>query len=111
MFIAAASAWTLANLDEARRPGLLAAMRSETLERSADTVRRAAARPAEAANLWRSRIAHEAAVAASLARFGLHPAEPVPLAAFASGLPAGRRSGSARAGRSSIAAPTRPGDR
>jgi aminopeptidase YwaD len=88
MFIAAAAAWTLANLDETRRPELLAAMRSETLERSAETVRRAAARPGEAVNLWRSRIAHESGVAASLARFGLRPAGPLALAAFAADLPA-----------------------
>jgi hypothetical protein len=79
MFIAAASAWVLANLDQERLAGLSPVLGTETLERAAEVARRAEALgragggPAEQANLWRHFFAQERAIAASLARFGPVP--------------------------------------
>ena len=86
MFIAAASAWYLATVDKKQdMTPLRAAMRSEALERTAETLRRAEGMRAgggatvEILNLWRHRGEQEAAIGASTARFGLAPIVPDPL--------------------------------
>jgi hypothetical protein len=81
IFIAAASAWYLANLDGAQLPALLPVLREQALDRSAATLRRAnamraaGASEAEIANLWRVQGELEAAVLASVTRFV--PASPL----------------------------------
>lgn len=72
IFIAAASAWALANLDRDDPRGLPNVLSSEKLLRQAGLFRRAADLPAEdAANLWRHEDRYDAALARSLGRFGL----------------------------------------
>jgi hypothetical protein len=72
IFIAAASAWALANLDETALPRLTPLMEAEAAERRAAAIRRASALPAgEAVNFWRHQSNYEAGVASSLARFDL----------------------------------------
>jgi aminopeptidase YwaD len=69
IFIAAASAWYLANL-QAEDPALASAMRDEALRRRAEVERLAAGMAAsEAANLWRHAAGQEAGRAQSVARF------------------------------------------
>jgi hypothetical protein len=79
VFIAAASAWTLANLDRSNLDATMPALRAESLERSLGTLRRAeglrasGASENEVVNLWRHHFAYEAGVASSLSRFGSVP--------------------------------------
>ena len=68
MFIAAASGWYLANVDQRQVPGLERAMRSEMLERRAALLRDSSVEPAMAEAYLASAEADEAA---SLSRFGL----------------------------------------
>ncbi|HEY5721836.1 MAG TPA: M28 family peptidase [Allosphingosinicella sp.] len=81
MFIAAASAWYLANLDDSGAEPLRQAMRAETLDRWAERQRQAAALRAggasegEVENLARHQNWYERTVGASLARFNLPPVE------------------------------------
>jgi hypothetical protein len=80
IFIGAASAWYLANLDSGGMSALALVMRPEQLNRTADTMRRAeglkaaGASEAEIANLWRQHREYEAGMDSSLARFGSVPA-------------------------------------
>jgi hypothetical protein len=82
MFIAAASAWYLANVAKGGEAPLLAAVGAESLERAAqgtrlaEAMRGADAPAAEIANLQRQRLLHEYAVRDSLVRFGLDPKIP-----------------------------------
>jgi hypothetical protein len=82
MFIAAASAWYLANVAKGGETPLLAAISAESYERAAEGARlieamRAAGAPAaEIANLQGQRLLHEFKVRDSLARFGLDPKIP-----------------------------------
>ncbi|HEX6375287.1 MAG TPA: M28 family peptidase [Allosphingosinicella sp.] len=72
MFIAAASAWYLANLEQKHVGALSRAMQSERLVRSAATSRDLAALPStDGAKLMRSCMAAENALALSVSRFGL----------------------------------------
>ena len=72
IFIAAASAWALANLHDSALPRLSSVMEAEAAERRAAAIRRAAALPSgEAANFWRHQAAYEAELGHSLRRFGL----------------------------------------
>ena len=72
IFIAAASAWALANLDEAALPRLTPLMDAEAAERRAAAIRRGASLSAsEAANFWRHQAEYEAGMGSSLARFAL----------------------------------------
>ena len=81
MFIAAASAWYLANLDKARVEPLRQAMRAETLDRWAERQRQAAALRAggaaepEIENLARHQNWYERTVGQSLLRFNLPAVE------------------------------------
>jgi len=89
MFIAAASAWYLANLDNSRAEPLRQAMRAETLDRWAERQRQAAAlragggAEAEVENLARHQNWYERTIGASLARFGLPALETDPAPATA----------------------------
>ncbi len=80
IFIGAASAWYLANLDESGVPSLSRTLRTEALERAAGTARRvdalrqAGADESDLANIWRHHFDHEAAVADSIGRFTAVPA-------------------------------------
>ena len=78
IFIAAASGWYLANVVQADVARLETARQAEILGQRADTSRRIANLPADAAKLVANRQAWgERAEAASLTRFGLHsPGEP-----------------------------------
>jgi hypothetical protein len=82
MFIAAASAWYLANLRSGDEEALASAIRPELLERWAGTQRRMDALRAsggarqEIGNLERHQVDYEEALRASIARFGLRPAPP-----------------------------------
>jgi hypothetical protein len=72
MFIAAASAWVLANLDEADARAISTAHEAEKSERSADALRAASGlAPEDAARLSAIRSQWEAAVEESTQRFGL----------------------------------------
>jgi hypothetical protein len=79
MFIGAASAWYLANLEKGGENKLAAVAGPELLERLADSqrrmdeLRRAGAADPEIANLERHELDHEDRVRASTARFGLRP--------------------------------------
>jgi len=77
-FLGAASAWYLAGLDASGMPALWAVVRRGGLERTAAALARgdrlrAAGEGAEADNVLRFHLAQEAAVAASLSRFGEVP--------------------------------------
>jgi hypothetical protein len=80
IFIGAASAWYLANIDGAGITGLSVAIRPEQLNRTAETMRRANALRAagasgpEVANIWRQHWEYEAGMTASLGRFAPVPA-------------------------------------
>jgi aminopeptidase YwaD len=84
MFIAAASAWYLANLDEDRAGDLKFPMRLESLLREAENIRRIDAlhaAEADRSDIWnqlRHRREYEERVGDSLARFGLAPIPPGP---------------------------------
>ena len=81
MFIAAAAGWYLANVQQSDVPALEQAIESETLERRAEALRRAASlSPADAELIHAQRTRAEAAEAQSLARFGLRPTRAPPLA-------------------------------
>jgi hypothetical protein len=73
IFIAAASAWVLANLEPGERAARLSGLiTAEMAQRVADDTRASSALPsAENLNLSNARARHEAAVAASAGRFGL----------------------------------------
>jgi hypothetical protein len=72
MFIAAASAWVLANLDEADARAISTAHEAEKSERSADALRGASGlAPEDAARLSAIRSQWEGAVEESTQRFGL----------------------------------------
>ena len=74
IFIAASSAWALANFDAAAGERLLPVLRQHMMARTAETERRAAAlSPADAANLWRFHFDYEAGVLDSVARFAKLP--------------------------------------
>jgi hypothetical protein len=74
MFIAAASAWVLANVDQTSVPSLWAAIRPELMDRFTAPARNARGLPeAEGANLMQQEWAFEQGVQASLAPFGLAP--------------------------------------
>ena len=79
IFIAAASAWYLANLRREQVPALLPVLREQSLDRTAATLRRANAMRAEGsnereiANLWRVHAEQERAVLASIGRFAAAP--------------------------------------
>lgn len=74
IFIAAASAWALANFDEAAGQRLLPVLRQHMMARTAETERRAATLgPADAAHLWRFHFDYEAGVLNSVARFATLP--------------------------------------
>jgi aminopeptidase YwaD len=75
MFIAAASGWYLANLDQARVPALWTAIKPEMMDRFTAPARHARGLPeAEGVNLMQQEWAFERGVPASLAAFGLEPA-------------------------------------
>ena len=72
MFIAAASAWVLANLDQAKVRALEAGIDGEAYLRRADVARRAAGlEDVEASNLWRHLTQREVEMLGSFDRFGL----------------------------------------
>ena len=79
IFIAAASGYTLASLDAGAAAHLWPSIRTGSVARAADTMRRAetlragGASAADVANLWRHYRASEEAVLASLGRFGPIP--------------------------------------
>ena len=91
IFIGAASAWALANLDRSDLAELSTVLTGEKMLRGAGTARRTLGLPAaEAANLWRHDRAHDAALRRSGDRFGLPPvagdeAASLPPAASAAG--------------------------
>jgi aminopeptidase YwaD len=77
-FLGAASAWYLAGLDAAQVPALWEVIRRGSLERAADALARsgrlrAMGETAEADNLLRFDLAHEAAVVESINRFAAVP--------------------------------------
>lgn len=77
-FLGAASAWYLAGLDAAQVPALWEVIRRGSLERAADALARsgrlrAMGEAAEADNLLRFDLAHEAAVVESISRFAAVP--------------------------------------
>lgn len=74
-FLGAASAWYLANLDEAQVPALLQVVRQHALERTATALARREQVPAEADNLLRFHLAYEQSVVASVAAFTPIPPE------------------------------------
>ncbi|MFL6844570.1 MAG: M28 family peptidase [Allosphingosinicella sp.] len=75
MFIAAASGWYLANVDQGQVPALWAALEPEMTDRFAAPTRDARGLPeAEGANLMQQEWAFERGVQKSLAGFGLEPA-------------------------------------
>jgi hypothetical protein len=107
VFIAAASAWVLANLGADSLPALRPHLRAASLERTADAERRAASLlPVEAANLWRRHWEQERAVMDSLARFA-----PLPPAARAEAGQFLRSLGAAYPGPAAAAAPADPAHR
>ncbi|MDP8913178.1 MAG: M28 family peptidase [Pseudomonadota bacterium] len=79
IFIGAASAWYLANLDASGVPSLSRKLRAGSLDRAAGTTRRvdalrqAGADEADLANIWRHHFDHEAAVVDSIGRFTTVP--------------------------------------
>lgn len=74
-FLGAASAWYLANLDEAQVPALLQVIRRHALERTSTTLARREQLPAEGDNLLRFHLAYEQAVVESVAAFAEVPPE------------------------------------
>ncbi|MFL6260448.1 MAG: M28 family peptidase [Thermoanaerobaculia bacterium] len=77
-FLGAASAWYLAGLDSSQVPALWEVIRRDSLERAADALARAGrlramGEAAEADNLLRFDLAHEAAVVESINRFAAVP--------------------------------------
>lgn len=79
IFIASASAWVLANIDQADPRGLNYALESEALLRHATVTQRAAdLDPAAATNLWRNSNQYDAALRKSLARFDLRAVDVLP---------------------------------
>ena len=76
IFIAAATGWTLANLDQAQVPAVEQAMEAEQIEQRAAMLRRTDSMPAEDARLAaQQRDRAEMSESASLARFGLRPTQ------------------------------------
>jgi hypothetical protein len=77
IFIAAASAWYLANLDSQDVPALWRQLRAEGAERSVGVVRRAidARDQEEVGNLWRHHLDHQQGVFDSVSRFAAVPPE------------------------------------
>lgn len=76
IFIASASAWVLANLDQTDTRGLKYALESEALLRHAGVTQRAAdLEPVAATNLWRNSNQYDTALGKSLARFDIHAAD------------------------------------
>jgi hypothetical protein len=78
MFIGAASAWVLANLDEKDLPSLSRVVGAGALDRAAEVMRRGnaldrAGAESERKNLWRHFFEGESGIAASVERFGLAP--------------------------------------
>jgi len=79
MFIAAASAWYLANLDDSDRGELVGVMTAESSERYADTARQWTAMgvtdvaEGEIGNVQANNLRYENAVLASVRRFGIDP--------------------------------------
>jgi hypothetical protein len=79
VFIAAASAWYLANLGDDEIPGLWPLMREQSLQRAAatlaraDTLRSAGVDDGEIDKLWRFHFDYEASVVASVERFARVP--------------------------------------
>jgi hypothetical protein len=79
MFIAAASAWALANLDQSDSPALEQLQMIEAEFRGAEVARRSAELPPADGAMAMSRLSdHEVALELSLQRFGLTVGEPVP---------------------------------
>ncbi|MEA3052308.1 MAG: aminopeptidase YwaD [Sphingomonadales bacterium] len=75
MFIAAASAWYLANLDQSGVPALWSSIQPELMERMASAMRSADGRPpAEHSNFGRHAFQLDRDMHGSLGRFGLKPA-------------------------------------
>ena len=74
VFVAAASAWVLANASDRDAEELRAAAAGESMLRRADTIRRSVGLSAgEAANLSAHGLQHEAGVGRSFTRFGMRP--------------------------------------
>jgi hypothetical protein len=89
IFIAAATGWTLANLDQAQVPAVERAMEAERLEQRAASLRRPEGTPEDARLGAQVRDKAKIVESASLARFGLRPTQPLlqlgPLVSDASG--------------------------
>jgi hypothetical protein len=71
IFIAAVSAWALANLDQGDAGELSLVLGRERMLRAAEASRRAATLPHAAPNLLRHGLQHDALLGRSLARFGV----------------------------------------
>jgi len=80
MFIAASSAWYLANVDKDNMDGLASVLQSEALQRGAEMVRRAQSLRAvrEDHSVWSHRAGYENELFASTRRFGLPPLDSDP---------------------------------
>jgi hypothetical protein len=80
IFIGAASAWYLANLDGTAVPSLARSLRAQSLERAAgtarrvDTLRQAGTKEDDLANIWRHHFDQEMALVDSIGRFTSVPA-------------------------------------